>query len=57
VIGVASASVAKPHKSDDLARYHLFTIERHGPGWRTEMTSRGLAVPGGPVVELARQIL
>ncbi len=57
VIGVASASVAKPHKSDDLARYHLFEIERHGPGWRIEMTSRGLAVPGGAVVELARQTL
>jgi 3',5'-cyclic AMP phosphodiesterase CpdA len=57
VIGVASASVAKPHKSDDLARYHLFTIERQVGRWRIEMTSRGLAVPGGPVVELARQVL
>jgi 3',5'-cyclic AMP phosphodiesterase CpdA len=57
VIGVASASVAKPHKSDDLARYHLFAIERHANGWRIEMTSRGLAVPGGPVIELARQVL
>ena len=57
VIGVASASVAKPHKSDDLARYHLFTIERRDSSWRIEMTSRGLATPGGAVVELARQIL
>jgi 3',5'-cyclic AMP phosphodiesterase CpdA len=57
VIGVASASVAKPHKSDDLARYHLFTIERQGRNWRLEMTRRGLAVPGGPVVELARHVL
>ena len=57
VIGVASASVAKPHKSDSLARYHLFTIERRPTGWFIEMTSRGLATPGGPVVELARQTL
>jgi 3',5'-cyclic AMP phosphodiesterase CpdA len=71
VVGVASASVAKPHKSDDLARYHLFSIERHGVGerhsagqmpgggmpWRIEMVGRGLAVPGGPVVELTRQLL
>jgi 3',5'-cyclic AMP phosphodiesterase CpdA len=57
VIGVASASVAKPHKSDDLARYHLFVIERRDGGWRIEMISRGLAAPGGAVVELARQTL
>jgi 3',5'-cyclic AMP phosphodiesterase CpdA len=62
VIGVASASAAKRHGTDDLARYHLFAISRAGSGadganWRIEMTTRGLSAPGGPIVELARRTL
>jgi 3',5'-cyclic AMP phosphodiesterase CpdA len=68
VIGVASASAAKVHKHDNLACYHLFTIERTSAtartnqggsqsAWHIDLASRGLAVPGGPVVELARQTL
>jgi 3',5'-cyclic AMP phosphodiesterase CpdA len=62
VIGVASASAAKRHGNDDLARYHLFAISRaaddgHRRPWMIEMTTRGTAEPDGPFIELARQIL
>jgi 3',5'-cyclic AMP phosphodiesterase CpdA len=66
VIGVASASAAKVHGSEDLARYHLFAISRVEPGadatrdgtnWRIEMITRGMSSPDGPIIELARRIL
>lgn len=56
VVGVPSASLglADGHKS--LARYNLYRIAPT-PGAPIEMIERGLAVPSGPVVEVARHRL
>ena len=53
--GVPSASFGVPHMHEHLARYHLFRLPRaRGP---IEMIARGLAEPGGPVVEIERRML
>lgn len=61
VVGAPSASLAREHGHEALARYNLFRIERNGAGepasWRAELIGRGLAEPGGPVVELDRRAL
>lgn len=58
IVGVPSASAAKRFRHGDLAGYSLFAIEpgRAG-GYRIEMIRRGLAEPGGPIVELERVVL
>jgi 3',5'-cyclic AMP phosphodiesterase CpdA len=54
VVGAPSASLNRRHGREPLARYNLYRIECAAP--RTvEMTGRGLAEPGGPVVELERR--
>lgn len=54
VVGAPSASLDRRHGREPLARYNLYRIEDGAP--RTvEMTGRGLAEPGGPVVELERR--
>jgi 3',5'-cyclic AMP phosphodiesterase CpdA len=55
VVGAPSASLARPHKREPLARYNLYRIA--GPPWSTELIGRGLAEPGGEIVELERRIL
>ena len=54
VIGVPSASLAVPHKSEPLARYHLYRLN---PGARIELIARGLEEPGGPIVEIERRMI
>lgn len=55
IVGVPSASLAIPYKDEPLARYNLYRLlpDAHRP--RIELIARGLAEPGGPVVELARR--
>jgi 3',5'-cyclic AMP phosphodiesterase CpdA len=50
IVGAASASLARPHKDETLARYHLYDI-RAG---HITVIARGLQTEGGPVVECAR---
>ena len=40
VVGAPSASLARPHKAEPLARYNLYRIE--GPPWSIELIGRGL---------------
>jgi 3',5'-cyclic AMP phosphodiesterase CpdA len=55
VIGVPSASAARAHHDEPMARYNLLRID---PAARSiEQVERGLAVAGGPVVEIARRRL
>lgn len=53
VVGVATASAGRAHHGEPLARYNLYRI---GEGPITVVT-RGIAEPGGDVVELKRQVL
>lgn len=54
VIGVPAASMSLGHVREPLARYHVYVISRGDgagvPRWAVRMRSRGLLVPGGPVV-------
>ncbi|MCB1549449.1 MAG: metallophosphoesterase [Hyphomicrobiaceae bacterium] len=53
VVGVPSASIGIAHH-DALARYNLVRIEKVGTRWALNLLGRGLAEPGGGVVELER---
>ena len=55
VVGVPSASLGRPHTGENLARYHLFRLP--GEGGPIEMVARGLAEPGGAIVEIERRLL
>ena len=55
VVGAPSASLGRRHKREPLARYNLYRIG--GPARGIEMIGRGLAEPGGAVVELERRML
>jgi 3',5'-cyclic AMP phosphodiesterase CpdA len=55
IIGVPSASLALPYKKEPLARYNLYRLLPDANRSRIEMIARGLAAPGGAVVELARR--
>jgi 3',5'-cyclic AMP phosphodiesterase CpdA len=57
VVGAPSASLARPHAREGLARYNLYRIARAPDAWHAELVGRGLAEPGGPVVELERREL
>jgi 3',5'-cyclic AMP phosphodiesterase CpdA len=54
VVGVPSASLAVPYKGEPLARYNLYRLRTEANRPLIEMVARGLAEPGGGVVELAR---
>ena len=58
VLGVPSASAAIRHKGADLAGYSLYAIARDAggskSGIRIEVVRRGLAEPGGKIIELER---
>ena len=55
IVGVPSASLAMPYKNEPLARYNLYRLLPDANHRRIELIARGLAEPGGPVVELARR--
>ncbi len=55
VIGVPSGSLAVPHKREPLARYHLYRLHPGDNRPRIELIARGLAEPGGPIVEIERR--
>ena len=57
VIGVGSASAAKLHKSEPLARYNMFTFFQSETGVRIRHAVRGLESPDGPVMKLSETIL
>jgi 3',5'-cyclic AMP phosphodiesterase CpdA len=57
VVGIASGSAACAYKHEPLARYNLYRISAEPGGWQVEMIGRGLAGPGGPIVELERRNL
>lgn len=55
VIGVASASIGKPHRNEPLARYNLYRITVADRAHRIEMLGRGLDRSDGSVLELERK--
>lgn len=55
IIGVPSASLALPYKNEPLARYNLYRLHAEANRPCIELIVRGIAEPGGPVVELARK--
>jgi 3',5'-cyclic AMP phosphodiesterase CpdA len=55
VIGVASASIGRPHGEEPLGRYNLYRIGARQGRPHIEMIGRGLARPDGEVVELDRR--
>jgi 3',5'-cyclic AMP phosphodiesterase CpdA len=61
VVGAPSASLGRRHGREALARYNLYRIAPNPAAgreaWRVELVGRGLAEPGGPVVELERRQL
>ena len=57
VVGVPSASLGRPQKDETLARYHLYRFASSGPDQPIELIARGLAQPGGPVIEIGRRTL
>ncbi|MGD9801964.1 MAG: metallophosphoesterase [Hyphomicrobiaceae bacterium] len=56
IVGVPSASLGLAEGHQSLARYNLYRIAP-APDAPIEMIERGLAVPSGPVVEIARHRL
>ncbi len=56
VVGVPSASIGLAYGHQSLARYNLYRIASR-PGVPIELIERGIALPGGPVVEIGRRWL
>ena len=56
VVGVASASIGV-YRHEPLARYNLFRLRQADARIELELTTRGLAQAGGPVVELERKMV
>lgn len=59
VVGVPSASMIRPREHEALARYNLYRITPAigSTPAAIEMIGRGLAEPGGPVVEVERRTI
>lgn len=57
IIGVPSASLARPYKKEPPARYHLYRLAPDSNRPSIELIARGLAGPDGPVVELERRLI
>jgi hypothetical protein len=55
VVGAPSASLGRRHRHEPLARYNLFRIDLAAGA--IELIGRGLAEPGGAVVEIERRML
>ena len=56
-LGVPSFSAGIAHGHEPVARYNVIRITRTSDGHEIELTGRGFAAPGGPVVELDRRKL
>ena len=56
-LGIASASVGKVHGDEPLGRYNLIRIDAGPDGHEIDIVTRGLAAPGGTVIELGRRRL
>lgn len=54
VIGIATASAARPHHGEPLARYNLIEIAREGSHFEVRIRTRGLADDGSHVIDIAR---
>jgi len=54
VLGVASASAARLHQGDPLARYHVIGIRREDGQVRIQCETRGLSKRGGEIVSLSQ---
>ena len=57
VVGIASASVGRIHAHEPLGRYNLIRLDPARRQTPIEIVSRGLDVPGGPVIEVGRRVL
>lgn len=57
VVGVASGSAARHHKSEPMARYNLFRIEKSANGVEIDWRVRGLDEVGRSIVTLAEEKL
>lgn len=57
VVGIASGSAGRRHHGEPLARYNLFRLSRDLRRPMIELHGRGLMEPGGPIVDLERQVL
>lgn len=57
VLGVASASAGRRHKSEPLARYYLIRLRRQDGAVRIDCETRGLKTPEGDVVTIERREL
>lgn len=56
-LGVPSFSAGLAHGHEPLARYNVIRVTTDGGAQVLELIGRGLAAPGGPVVELERRKL
>jgi 3',5'-cyclic AMP phosphodiesterase CpdA len=56
IVGVPSAALGRRHRHEPLARYHLYRIAENNPS-TVLLVARGLAEPGGPVIELEKREL
>ena len=55
IVGAPSASLGRRHRHEPLGRYNLYRID---PARRcVDLVGRGLAEPGGAIVELERRAL
>jgi 3',5'-cyclic AMP phosphodiesterase CpdA len=54
VVGLASSSAGRAHKSEPLGRYNLVRIGRLGGAVHIEVTTRGLDASGARVEQIAR---
>lgn len=57
VVGVASGSAAKAHKSEAAAQYNIFRFAKRDDAVEIECITRGLSVSGSEIVELRRRRL
>ena len=57
IVGTPSASMARRHGDEPLARYNLFHFARSNDGLQIEMVGRGFDTVGGDIVELERRRL
>ncbi|MCB1519860.1 MAG: metallophosphoesterase [Hyphomicrobiaceae bacterium] len=57
IVGIASGSAGRRHRSEPLARYNLIRVRGDGGRWAIEITGRGLVSGGVAVAELDRQRL
>lgn len=57
VVGVASASIGRAYKDEPLGRYNIIEVDPDRREGGIRILARGLAAPGGPVVDLGMRRL